>query len=50
MIYNAGNNYPKNLLDRTGEDFESSWRVCGFGAFLIAREAACRSSDSCGIS
>lgn len=42
VIYNAGNNFPKNLLDMTDEEFESSWRVCGFGAFLIAREAARR--------
>lgn len=42
VIYNAGNNYPKDLLDLTDEDFESSWRVCGFGAFLIAREVARR--------
>ena len=42
VIYNAGNNYPKDLLDLTDEEFESSWRVCGFGAFLIAREVARR--------
>jgi hypothetical protein len=34
----SGAHYPKDLLDLTDEDFESSWRLCGFGAFIIARE------------
>ena len=42
VIYNAGNNFPKDLLELTDEEFESSWKVCGFGAFLCAREAGRR--------
>jgi NAD(P)-dependent dehydrogenase (short-subunit alcohol dehydrogenase family) len=42
VIYNAGNNFPKDLLEISDEEFESSWRVCGFGAFLTGREAGRR--------
>lgn len=42
VAYNAGNNFPKDLLELTDDEFESTWRVCGFGAFLWAREAARR--------
>ncbi len=42
VIYNAGNNFPKDVLELTDEEFEASWRVCGFGAFLSGREAARR--------
>lgn len=42
VVYNAGNNFPKDLLELTDEEFEASWRVCGFGAFLTGREAARR--------
>jgi NAD(P)-dependent dehydrogenase (short-subunit alcohol dehydrogenase family) len=42
VIYNAGNNFPKDLLELTDEEFEDSWRVCGFGAFVCAREVGRR--------
>ncbi|MEM9177451.1 MAG: SDR family NAD(P)-dependent oxidoreductase [Myxococcota bacterium] len=42
VLYNAGNNFPKDLLELTPDEFESSWRVCGFGAFLAGQEAARR--------
>ncbi len=42
VLYNAGNNFPKPLLEMTDDDFEGSWRVCAFGGFLYAREAARR--------
>lgn len=42
VLYNAGNNFPKDLLELSDEEFEASWRVCGFGAFLCAREAGKR--------
>jgi len=42
VIYNAGNNLPKDLLELSDEEFESLWRVCAFGAFLCAREAGRR--------
>ncbi len=42
VIYNAGNNFPKDLLELTNEEFEASWRVCAFGAFLAGQEAARR--------
>ncbi|MEM7413104.1 MAG: SDR family NAD(P)-dependent oxidoreductase [Myxococcota bacterium] len=42
VVYNAGNNFPKDLLEMTPDEFEASWRVCGFGAFLAGQEAARR--------
>jgi NAD(P)-dependent dehydrogenase (short-subunit alcohol dehydrogenase family) len=42
VIYNAGNNFAKDLLEITDEEFEASWRVCAFGAFVCAREAGRR--------
>ncbi|MDJ0786474.1 MAG: SDR family NAD(P)-dependent oxidoreductase [Myxococcota bacterium] len=42
VLYNAGNNFPKDILEMTDDEFEGSWRVCGFGAFLSGREAARR--------
>ena len=42
VLYNAGNNFPKDFLELTNEEFEACWRVCGFGAFLFGREAGQR--------
>ena len=42
VIYNAGNNFPKDILEISEDEFESSWRTSGFGAFLCGREAARR--------
>ncbi len=42
VVYNAGNNFPKDVLELTADEFEASWRVCGLGAFLAGREAARR--------
>ena len=42
VLYNAGNNFPKDFLELTPEEFEGSWRVCGLGAFLAGQEAARR--------
>ena len=42
LLYNAGNNFPAELADITNEKFESDWRVCAFGALLLAREVVAR--------
>jgi len=42
VIYNAGNNMASPLLEMTDEFFETAWRVCCFGGFLVGREAARR--------
>lgn len=39
-VYNAGNNMPGGIEGMASEYFERCWRVCTFGAFLFAREAA----------
>ena len=39
-IYNAGNNMIGKLSGMEADYFERCWRVCLFGAFLFAREAA----------
>ncbi|MDO8288101.1 MAG: SDR family NAD(P)-dependent oxidoreductase [Parvibaculum sp.] len=39
-IYNAGNNMPGGIEGMEADYFEKCWRVCTFGAFLFAREAA----------
>lgn len=39
-IYNAGNNMPGGIEGMEAGYFEKCWRVCTFGAFLFAREAA----------
>lgn len=39
-IYNAGNNMPGGVEGMEASYFEKCWRVCAFGAFLFAREAA----------
>lgn len=39
-IYNAGNNMIGKISGMEADYFERCWRVCLFGAFLFAREAA----------
>jgi len=39
-VYNAGNNMSGNIEGMAADYFEACWRVCTFGAFLFAREAA----------
>lgn len=38
VIYNAGSGTFGNFEDLTAADFESSWRVNAFGAFLVAKQ------------
>jgi NAD(P)-dependent dehydrogenase (short-subunit alcohol dehydrogenase family) len=40
LLYNAGSGAWGNVLEITPEQFESSWRVNAFGAFLCAAECA----------
>jgi NAD(P)-dependent dehydrogenase (short-subunit alcohol dehydrogenase family) len=40
LIYNAGSGAWGNVTEITPEQFEGSWRVNAFGAFLCARECA----------
>ena len=42
VVYNAGNNRMKPLLEMENEFFEDLWRLCCFGGFLAGREAARR--------
>ncbi len=42
VVYNAGNNQFRPLLDMTDEFFEEVWRIGCFGGFLAGREAAKR--------
>ena len=39
VLYNAGNNAIIPFEELTAEQFESFWRVCCLGAFLVAKEA-----------
>lgn len=39
-IYNAGNNMPGGVEGMEADYFERCWRICCFGGFLFAREAA----------
>lgn len=39
-IYNAGNNMPGGVEGMEAEYFERCWRICCFGGFVFAREAA----------
>lgn len=39
VIYNAGAQHRKPLLEITGDQFEKVWRLGCFGAFIVAREA-----------
>jgi NAD(P)-dependent dehydrogenase (short-subunit alcohol dehydrogenase family) len=40
LIYNAGSGAWGNVMEITSEQFENSWRVNAFGAFLCAAECA----------
>ncbi|MEM1153237.1 MAG: SDR family NAD(P)-dependent oxidoreductase [Pseudomonadota bacterium] len=43
IVYNAGNNYPAEFPhELSSEQFERDWRVCAFGAQLVAREVVLR--------
>lgn len=42
VVYNAGNNFPKPLLETEAEFFETVWRVGCLGGFLVGREAGRR--------
>jgi len=42
VVYNAGNNRFRPLLDMDDAFFEDLWRLCCFGGFLTGREAARR--------
>ena len=42
VVYNAGNNQFRSLLDMDDAFFEELWRLCCFGGFLVGREAARR--------
>jgi NAD(P)-dependent dehydrogenase (short-subunit alcohol dehydrogenase family) len=42
VVYNAGNNRFRPLLEMDAEFFEGLWRTCAFGGFLTGREAARR--------
>ena len=41
-IYNAGNNAPGRIAEMDAEYFETAWRLCCFGGFLVGREAVRR--------
>jgi NAD(P)-dependent dehydrogenase (short-subunit alcohol dehydrogenase family) len=42
VVYNAGNNRVRPLLEMDDAFFEDAWRTCCFGGFLVGREAARR--------
>jgi NAD(P)-dependent dehydrogenase (short-subunit alcohol dehydrogenase family) len=42
VVYNAGNNQFRSLLEMDAQFWESVWRLCCFGGFLVGREAARR--------
>jgi NAD(P)-dependent dehydrogenase (short-subunit alcohol dehydrogenase family) len=42
VVYNAGNNEFRPLLEMDAQFWESLWRLCCFGGFLAGREAARR--------
>ncbi len=42
VVYNAGNNEFRPLLEMDDAFFEELWRLCCFGGFLTGREAARR--------
>jgi len=42
VVYNAGNNRMRPLLEMDDAFFEEVWRLCCFGGFLTGREAARR--------
>jgi NAD(P)-dependent dehydrogenase (short-subunit alcohol dehydrogenase family) len=42
VVYNAGNNRFRPLLEMDDAFFEDLWRLCCFGGFLVGRETAAR--------
>ena len=38
-VYNAGNNFPGQIIDMDADYFENSWKSCCYGGFLFGREA-----------
>ena len=38
-VYNAGNNFPGQIIDMDAAYFENSWKSCCYGGFLFGREA-----------
>ena len=38
-VYNAGNNFPGQIIDMDAVYFENSWKSCCYGGFLFGREA-----------
>ena len=40
VVYNAGNNQFRPLLEMDQEFFEGVWRICCLGGFFVGREAA----------
>ena len=48
VVYNAGNNRLRPLLEMDDAFFEDVWRLCCFGGFLVGREAARRMLPSGG--
>lgn len=42
VVYNAGNNRFRPLLEMDDDFFEDLWRLCCFGGFVVGREAARR--------
>ncbi len=42
VVYNAGNNRFRPLLEMDDDFFADVWRLCCFGGFLVGREAAAR--------
>jgi NAD(P)-dependent dehydrogenase (short-subunit alcohol dehydrogenase family) len=38
-VFNAGNNFRKDILDISAEEMENLWRICCLGGFITGREA-----------
>ena len=38
-VFNAGNNFPGQIIDMDAAYFENSWESCCYGGFLFGREA-----------
>ena len=38
-VYNAGNNFPGQIIDMDAAYFENGWKSCCYGGFLFGREA-----------
>jgi len=48
LVYNVGNNRPKDFLELTPEDIEACWRECAFGGFMVAQAAIPRMLEAGG--